>query len=72
MLLSIAIISLIGFILGMIHDFFNEEVRQPSPRLTISAISVISWWNICNPLAIILIILGGIWLLICFWVFRDR
>lgn len=64
-MLTIAILSLIGFMLGIVKDLYESE--QPHLRPFIGAIMVISWWTICFPCAIIFLIIACIWAGIC-WV----
>lgn len=66
MITAIAILSLIGFIVGVLHDLiFEDYIEYPNPRLFLCSIAVISWWTLCFPMAIILLSLSGIWLLVC-------
>ena len=60
-MLTIAILSLIGFVAGIIYDILHD---YPNARMMLSAIMVISWWNICFSLAIVLLCLGVIWAII--------
>ena len=63
MILSIAIISLVGLIIGIIYDFSIDD--NPNPRLCLFAVSIIAWWSLCMALSIILICLAIIWLIMC-------
>ena len=57
-MLAIAIISLIGFVFSMIKIAAEEEKFDANSFLAI--IAIISWWNICFPLSIIILILSCI------------
>ena len=55
-MLTIAILSLIGFVAGIVYDIVRAEKDDyPNARMVLSAIMVISWWNICFSLAIVLL-----------------
>lgn len=65
MMLTIAIIALVTFIAGIIHDCtIGKDLELPRPRLGIVSIMVIAWWTISMPFAIILLVAGSIWFLI--------
>jgi hypothetical protein len=64
-MLAIAILSLIGFIGAISYEIFHvEKLDYPNPHMCISAITVISWWNICFPFAIVLLCFAAIWTVI--------
>jgi hypothetical protein len=64
-MLAIAILSLIGFIAAVVYEIFHiEKLDYGNPHMCLSAIMVISWWNICFPLAIVLLCLAAIWAII--------
>jgi hypothetical protein len=60
-ILTIAILSLIGIIAGILYDI--ETATEIKPRVMLVTIAVLSWWNLCFPLAIILIVIGAILIL---------
>ena len=64
-MLSIAIISLIGFIGGILYDLSSDHVKLPRARVAGCAVMVISWWEISTPTAIVFLCLATIWLIIC-------
>ena len=64
-MLAIAIISLVVLIISLVIGFNSENT--PNPYVGLFSIAVISWWNICFPLAIILLIIGAIWVFLVFW-----
>lgn len=70
-MITIAILSLIGFIFGILFDFFINDKNNANPRTCLSAIMVISWWNICFPLAVILLVCAGIWAIIALATMKD-
>ena len=57
---AIAILALIGFVLGIVHDVKRED-DAPRARMALSAIMIISWWNISFVTAIVLLVLASIW-----------
>lgn len=61
-MLAIAIISLTFCILGIVYDLI--ESPAPKGRVGLWSITVISWWHINVPLAIILLVLGSFWFII--------
>lgn len=63
-MLTIAIISLIGFSVSIINQIV-ESNDSPKAMAPMTAIMTISWWDISFPMAIILLVIGGIWALIC-------
>ena len=64
-MLTIAILSLIGFVAGIVYDIVRAgKDDYPNARMVLSAIMVISWWNICFSLAIVLLCLAAIWAII--------
>lgn len=62
MILTIAILALIGFVSGVMSDFIKDEDIHPRP--IIIAIGVIAWWSISFPFAIIFLAVGGAWFLL--------
>lgn len=64
-MLAIAILSLIGFIFGILFDMFMSNNKNASARACLCAIMVISWWNISFPFAIILLVLSSFWIIVC-------
>ena len=62
MLLTIAIISLTFYALGIISDIVNEaNLNHPNPRLGLGSIMIIAWWTINFPTSIVLLIVAVIW-----------
>lgn len=64
MMLAIAIISTILWSFRMIVNISLHDMDVNETGLMIASIAVISWWNICLPISIILIILAAIFALI--------
>lgn len=66
MMLSIAIISLILFVVGISISILKAITNDSAnnPRLGYLAIAVIAWWDICFPVAIITLVVGSILVLI--------
>lgn len=62
-MLTIAIISLSFFVIGMLVDIFSDG--ESHSRAGLGSIMVLSWWDISFPTAIILLCIASIWLLIC-------
>lgn len=52
MMLTIAIIGLIGMIFSTIH--FSSYHGKFDCNIFLTTITIIAWWNICLPLSIIL------------------
>jgi hypothetical protein len=62
MILAIAILSSIGFVLTFLQNLIVDGKFDMD--LIIATIVVISWWNICLPVSIIVIVLTVlIWIL---------
>jgi hypothetical protein len=58
MILAIAIISGIGFLFEILAALLSKKERSVSYAL--GAVSVISTWTLCFPLAIVILSIGGI------------
>lgn len=74
-MLTIAILALIGFVTGIAWDIFisyMDDDVMPSPRCFLSAILVITWWDISFPFAIVLLVLACIWLIISLGAYAGR
>lgn len=74
-MLTIAVLALIGFIVGVVWDIFisyHDKDIVPSPRCFLSAVLVVSWWSISTTFAIILLILAIIWLIMCIVAYAMR
>lgn len=64
-MLTIAILSLIGLVIGIIYDC--AQAMEPRGYAFCTTISTIAWWNICFPLALVILIIGSIWFLIALY-----
>lgn len=72
MILSIAILSLIGFIFGALYDMFNDKYSKHwSPRLCLCAIMVLSWWDISIAFSIIMLVFSFLWSCMCVIAQKD-
>jgi hypothetical protein len=58
-MLTIAILSSIGLVTGVLWDGYYED--GPRPRTMLSVICIIAWWDICYTAAIVILVLSVIW-----------
>lgn len=65
-MLAIAILSLIGLVIGILIELV-EQRDKPSTYAVMAAISVIAWWEISFPLAIVILTISVIWFaIVCY------
>jgi hypothetical protein len=62
-MLAIAILSLIGLVLGIVSEWFIRR-EQPNAYPMMTTITTIAWWDTCFPLAVTLLVIGCIWFMI--------
>lgn len=56
--LAIAILALISWFFGILISATHAPCRKVESRTMMCSVAVISWWNICLPVSITLIVLG--------------
>lgn len=66
---AIAIIALIGYVLGIIHDIYldtnpNSNKINLNSRIFLATIMILSWWTISFPTAITMIVIASLWTLL--------
>lgn len=71
MILAIAIISLVGFLGGIIYDIIIETKANPNPRGCLCAVMVLSWWIVNFPTALVLLVFAAFWVCITLLAWWD-
>lgn len=71
LMLTIAIISLIGWIVQLVHDLLDPDTLRNSGMI-LGSIVVISWWEICFPLAVSMIVIVAIFAIMRVYAILDN